>query len=172
MKAFNTVLKKFGNKGEKTGWTYIEIPAKIAEALKPGNKKSFRVKGKLDDHIIEGIAVLPAGDGSFIMAVNATMRKAIKKQGGAPVKVQIEEDEKSLQICPELMECLRDEPEAMAFFNSLATGHRNYFSKYIESAKTEATKTKRIAQTVSALGKKYDFGLMIRTAQKARKEGW
>lgn len=172
MKTFNTVLKKFRSQGEKTGWTYIEIPATIASALKPGNKKSFRVKGKLDDHTIQGIALLPAGDGSFIMAINAAMRKAIKKQFGAPVKVQLEEDEKPLEICPELMECLQDDPEALAFFNSLAAGHRNYFSKYIESAKTEATKTKRIAQTVSALGKKYDYGLMIRTAQKEKKEGW
>ena len=32
--------------GEKTGWSYIEIPAAIAQQLKPNYKKSFRVKGK------------------------------------------------------------------------------------------------------------------------------
>ena len=33
----NTILK-FDNKGKKTGWTYIEIPADIAQQIKPGNK--------------------------------------------------------------------------------------------------------------------------------------
>lgn len=42
---YNTIILKFGTKGEKTGWTYIEIPADIAKKLKPGFKQSFRVKG-------------------------------------------------------------------------------------------------------------------------------
>lgn len=28
---FNALIKKFGDKSEKTGWTYIEIPAAIAK---------------------------------------------------------------------------------------------------------------------------------------------
>ena len=42
---FNAVIKKFNEQGEKTGWTYIEIPEEIASKIKPGYKKSFRVKG-------------------------------------------------------------------------------------------------------------------------------
>jgi hypothetical protein len=40
-----TSLKRFAQQGEKTGWTYIEIPADIAQALKPGMKHSG-LKGK------------------------------------------------------------------------------------------------------------------------------
>ena len=36
---FITTILKFDKQGEKTGWTYIEIPADIAEQLKPNNKK-------------------------------------------------------------------------------------------------------------------------------------
>jgi len=50
MISFHAVLQKFGDKGEKTGWTYIEVPAKMAGFLKENNKKSFRVKGKIDLH--------------------------------------------------------------------------------------------------------------------------
>ena len=32
---FTTTIHKFGVKGEKTGWTYIEIPADLAQQLKP-----------------------------------------------------------------------------------------------------------------------------------------
>lgn len=41
---FTTTIHKFDKQGEKTGWTYFEIPADLAQKLKPGNKKSFRVK--------------------------------------------------------------------------------------------------------------------------------
>ncbi|MFX5998869.1 DUF1905 domain-containing protein, partial [Acinetobacter baumannii] len=77
---FATIIKKFAKQGEKTGWTYIEIPEAIAQQIKPNNKKSFRVKGKLDSFSIKGIALLPMGEGSFIMALNAEMRKGIKKK--------------------------------------------------------------------------------------------
>ena len=105
-------LLQFNEQGEKTGWTYIEIPADIAQKIKPGNKKSFRVKGKLDHYPIKKVALLPMGGGKFIMALNAGMRKAIGKKKGAMLKVQIEEDHAAILINRELMLCLADEPEA------------------------------------------------------------
>ena len=35
MVRFSTVIKQFSDQGEKTGWTYIEVPHEIAEKLKP-----------------------------------------------------------------------------------------------------------------------------------------
>ena len=43
------ILIQFGEKGEKTGWTYLKIPAAIAHEIKPDTKVSFRVKGFLDE---------------------------------------------------------------------------------------------------------------------------
>ncbi|MBN8785519.1 MAG: YdeI/OmpD-associated family protein, partial [Terrimonas sp.] len=45
---------------------------------------------------------------------------------------------------------------------------QNYFSKWIESAKTEATRAKRIAMTVSATAKKWGYPEMIRAAKKEK----
>jgi len=165
MLQFITVIKKFGDKGEKTGWTYIEIPATIAEKVKPNNKKSFRVKGSLDNYSFEGLALIPMGEGNFIMALNATIRKNITKRVGATLKVTIEADNKPIKLNAELMECLSDEPECLSFFNELTPGHRKYFSNWIDSAKTEITKIKRLAQTMNALSNHQDYGEMIR-AQK------
>jgi len=163
MVKYTATMLKFDKQGEKTGWTYIVIPEDIAQQLKPGNRKSFRVKGKLDKHPVEAVALMPMGDGSFIMAVNAEMRKAIAKRAGAQLVVQIEEDDNPDPVSsPELMACLEDEPDALTFFNSLAKGHRNYFMKWIESAKTEPTKAKRIAQAVTALARKQDYPTMMR----------
>ena len=74
---FKALLQKFGRKGEKTGWTYIDIPKKIADKIKPGGKKSFRVKGKIDDLPIKATALTPMGEGNFILAINAQIRKII-----------------------------------------------------------------------------------------------
>lgn len=165
MVSFTATILKFGEKGEKTGWTYIEIPGDIAEQLKPGTKTSFRVKGRLDGFVIKGVSLIPMGGGNFIMALNAAMRKGVRKSKGAMVEVQLAVD-KPYEILPELLECLADEPDAMAFFKQLPRSHRNYFSRWIEAAKTDATKAKRIAQAVNALSKQQGYGEMIRSMKK------
>lgn len=170
MVKFTATILKFDDQGEKTGWTYILIPEKIALELKPGNKKSFRVKGKLDNYAIKKIALIPMGGGDFIMALNAVMRKAIGKRKGAQLNVQLVEDKQPPLLNKELMECLADEPAALAYFNSLAGSHRLYFSRWIDSAKTSPTKIKRIALAVSCLAKKMDYGQMIRSQKKDGQE--
>jgi len=122
MVKFSTTILKFDKQGEKTGWTYITISAKIAQQLKPGNKKSFRVKGTLDSFKIEKVALIPMGEGDFIMAINAGMRKGIKKQKGANLKVQLTVDASPILPPSELIECMADEPEALQYFNSLPQG--------------------------------------------------
>lgn len=163
---FTATLKQFGEQGEKTGWTYFEVPVDLAEKLKPGNKKSFRVKGKLDNYKITGIALLPMGGGAFIMAVNATMRKGIGKKKGAMIKVKLEEDKKVFQFNKDFMECMADEPGAIEFFKTLPGSHQRYFSKWIDSAKTVETKAKRIAWAVTALSKKQGYGEMMRSHKR------
>jgi len=170
MVQFTATLMQFAKQGEKTGWTYITIPVKIGQQLKPGNKKSFRVKGKLDNFAIKAVALLPMGGGDFIMAVNAAMRKGTGKRKGDTLKVQLQTDDKPLQLNKEFMECLGDEPVAVAFFNTMPQSWQHYFSKWIESAKTDPTKTKRIAIAVSALAKKMNFSEMIRAQQKDKQD--
>ena len=77
---FTTTIKQFDKQGEKTGWTYIDIPSDIAEKLMPGNRKGFRVKGKLDSFPFKGVALLPMGGGNFILTLNADIRKGIRKK--------------------------------------------------------------------------------------------
>jgi Domain of unknown function (DUF1905)/Bacteriocin-protection, YdeI or OmpD-Associated len=162
---FTATIHKFEKMGEKTGWTYIEVPADLAQKLKPGNKKSFRVKGKLDDHKISGVALIPMGGGSFIIPINAALRKATGKRYGAMLNVELEEDKNPFRFNKDFMECLDFEPDAKSFFETLSGSHQRYFSKWIDSAKTEPTKTKRIAMAVNALTKKWDYGKMLRNVQ-------
>ena len=165
---YTTTILKFDKQGEKTGWTYIEVPEKIAEQLKPGCKKSYRVKGKLDDYKIEQVALIPMGNGGFIIPFNSAMRKGTGKRKAAILNVQLQEDKREYQLNDEFMECLEDEPRALDFFKSKSASYQRYYSKWIEGAKTEATKTKRIAMAVSSLAKKMEYGEMIRSQRQLK----
>ncbi|MEZ0608560.1 YdeI/OmpD-associated family protein [Fibrella sp. WM1] len=175
---FTAPLLRFGDKGEKTGWTYIVLPITITEAMKPGRKTSFRVKGLLDAHPIHQVALIPMGqqdepdenwNGAFLMAINAGMRKAIRKEAGASITVSLEADDSPLVNSDDLMACLADDPAALAFFESLTPGHQRYYSRWIEEAKTIETKTKRITQAVQGFSMGMGYSEMIRYF-KSRKD--
>ncbi|MFD2873535.1 YdeI/OmpD-associated family protein [Mucilaginibacter ximonensis] len=166
---FKTMMLQFGEMGEKTGWRYIEIPAHLAQQLKPGNKKSFRVKGFLDNYPISGFALMPMGDGAFIMPVKTEIRKAIHKEAGAMLTVKLEEHaDFKVDIPHDLQDCFDFDPEAFEQFKTLAMSHRNYFVKWIESAKTDETRAKRIVNTVNAMLRKWSYNEMIREIKAGR----
>ena len=165
---FKAKILQFGEMGEKTGWSYIRIPASLAQQLKPRTRRSFRVKGRLDDHPISGVALLPMGDGDFIMALKAAVRKAIGKEKGAMLEVRLEVDGKPIVPPKELWECLDDEPKALAYFKSLPLSHQNYFGNWIKEAKTEVTRTKRIARVVDAMSRQLNFAEMLKARRDDR----
>ena len=163
---FRKPILKFGKKGEKTGWTYAEVTADIAGQIKPGIKKSFRVKGKLDDYVIESTALIPMGKGNFILPINAQMRRGTGKKQGEEILLELEADNSPVIYDTDLIECLEDEPAAKNFFYTLPKSHQNYYSKWITSAKTFETKSKRLAQCINALLEKQNYGEMMRSNKK------
>jgi hypothetical protein len=169
MVRFSATILQYKQQGEKTGWTYIEVPHEVGEKLKPGNRRSFRVKGRIDKYPIRGIALMPIKGGGFIMPLNAEIRKGIGKTKGACIKLEVEvDDEFAFTLPPDLMECLEDEAGALAFFKQLTKGHQGYFIKWVISAKTEETRAKRMAQMINALMKHQDFGTMLRSHKQNR----
>ncbi len=159
---FTATIHKFAKQGEKTGWTYIEISASQAKKLKPDTRVSFRVKGSLDSFKIKQIALIPMGEGNFIIPLNAAMRKGTGKKLGDKLKVSLEADDSDFVFSEEFIACLQDDPVAYDFFQTLSGSHQKYFSKWIDSAKTSATRTKRIVMAVVALSKKQGYPEMIR----------
>lgn len=169
MITFKAQLQKFGSKGEKTGWTYINILEKLAQKIKLNCKKTFRVKGKIDNYTIKALALTPMGDGNFILAINAEIRKVIKKIHGAIVDVQLEEDVEKIIPEPDLIACLNDEPTALTYFKSLPPSHQNWFSNWVKNAKTQTTRTKRIAVIVNACVQKISFSDIMKNYRDDKK---
>jgi hypothetical protein len=164
---FDTIMLQFAEQGEKTGWTYIDIPADIAQQLKPNIRTSFRVRGMLDSVPVSGMALMPMGEGNFIMALRAEVRKKLHKNAGATLHVCVEEDtEYKVDVPDDLQACFDFEPEAVDFFYSLPKSHREYFIKWINQAKTSETRAKRIVNTVNAMLRKWKYNEMLRAMKK------
>lgn len=170
MVELKTVLQKFGSQGEKSGWTYVEIPAKVAAKIKPGTKKSFRIKGKINGLAFKG-ALMPMGGGDFIFAVKSEIRKKIKKFSGDEVVMSIEEDKAPPKLNKDLLACLAEDEMAKAAFSKFPPSHKAYFSKWVDEAKTENTRAKRIAMSLQALSRGMDFGQMLREARDTKLRG-
>lgn len=168
MITFTTKIKRFATKGEKTGWSYIEIPEKYSNKINPGIRKSYRVKGTLDNFKIQKVSLLPMGDGNFILPMNAAIRKGTGKSAGDAIQVSLALDERKLELNKDFMDCLKDDGRAYDFFQTLPKGHQSYFSKWIDSAKTDSTKTKRITMAVIALAQGQGYPEMIRANKTIR----
>jgi len=159
------ILEKFEKQGEKSGWTFVRIPAVKAKAISPLNT-IYRVKGYLDEYPIKQIAVFPMGDGDFILPVNGQMRKAIKKLKGSGVILRLQYDPSPIEPDADFVECLAEFPKAKAYFMTLTQSHKNYFIKWLATAKTSFTKTNRITMLIDALSRGKRFDEMLREKKR------
>ena len=166
MHSFKSIILKFANKGEKTGWTYVDIPPDIIPKLKLKTKKEFRIKGLLDDVKFERLAAYPIGDGNFIVAINAELRKKLGKKEGAMISVKFDLDKSEALQSQELVDCLNEDPVALQQFNTFTPSHKNYFHNYVLAAKGFDTRAGRIVNIMNAMYKKQNFGEMIRSLKK------
>lgn len=158
-------LHRYDKNADKTGWTFIHLPAALASELSSA-KRTFRVKGKMDNYSFQQVATVPIGEGDFIIPFNATMRKATGKKVGDKLLLQIEPDTSELSVSEDLLNTLAVDEEALVQFQSLLPSHQQYFSKWVESAKTLPTKSDRLSKCLFAMQYKMDYSQMIRHFKK------
>ena len=167
---FSAEILKYGRKGEKTGWTYISLDKDLAEQIKAHNKKSFRVKGKMDACAVKGIAVIPVGGGEFIIALNDVLRTKLRKKEGDVLACQLEEDiEYKVDIPADLHETLREEDCMIENFLKLLPSHRSYYINWINAAKTEMTRAKRLSMTANAMYHGLTYPEMVRLEREEKR---
>lgn len=140
------LLEKFPGKG---GWTFARLPDLIPDKNTPFGWK--KVRGTIDGHEIRKYHLMPMGNGSLFLPVNAGIRKKIKKAEGDYVHVILYPDNEPLEIPEEFLTCLQEEPKAMTFFQSLSESEQKFYVQWIYSAKKEETKINRMAQSINRL---------------------
>ena len=144
---FKTSVTKAGSR------TYVPIPFDPNEAW--GVKQRHHITGSINGCAVRGSL---GSDGSqYFLPLGAAWRRDNGVEVGAEVEVVLTpEGPQADTLAPDILAALDSEPEAKAFFESLATFYRNGYVRWIESAKRPETHSARIAEMLSLLkaGKK------------------
>ncbi|MDQ7950080.1 MAG: YdeI/OmpD-associated family protein [Pedobacter sp.] len=161
-------IERFESNGEKTGWSYVFVPQEVANQIKPDNRREIRVKGFIDQLAVEGMCLMPVKSDGFILPLNKLIRQKLRKEAGATIGLQLEHHaDFKIEMPDDLEICLMDEPGLLAQFLDRPKSHQNYFINWLNSAKTEPTRTKRLVMIVNAMAHQWDFGMMIREGREA-----
>lgn len=93
----------------------------------------------------------------YFLPLGAAWRRDCGIDAGNTVEVSLSpEGPQSESLSADVSDALEAEPQAKAFFESLATFYRNTYIKWIESAKRPETRATRIQEMIESLkaGKK------------------
>ena len=144
---FQTVVAKSATR------TYIPIPFNPNEVW--GVKQRHHITGTVNGHGVRGSL---GSDGTqYFLLLGAAWRRDCEVDAGVKVDVVLTpEGPQSESLSPDVARALEAEPQAKAFFESLATFYRNTYIKWIESAKKPETRSARIQEMIELLkaGKK------------------
>jgi hypothetical protein len=133
--------------------TFIAIPFNPNEVW--GVKQRHHITGTINGCCVRG----PLGsDGSqYFLPLGAVWRQDNGVEAGAEVEVELTpEGPQNDALAPDLLAALEREPEARAFFESLATFYRKGYLRWIEGARRPDIRSTRIAELLGLLkaGKK------------------
>ena len=133
--------------------TFIAIPFNPNDVW--GVKGRHYITGTLNGHGIRGS--LGSDGNQYFLPLGATWRRDNGLDVGDTVDVVLSpEGPQSESLSTDVAEALEAEPQAKAFFESLATFYRNTYIKWIESAKRPETRAARVKEMIELLkaGKK------------------
>ncbi|MBK7390471.1 MAG: DUF1905 domain-containing protein [Bacteroidetes bacterium] len=107
------------------------------------------MKGKIDATPIKMIALIPMGQGNFIMPVKADLRKLLGKKHGMHVEVELQIEKEEVQLDSDFVRCLEEDPAAKRF--SLKCQHRTISIIQNGSRKPKPKRPKPIASPVALM---------------------
>jgi Bacteriocin-protection, YdeI or OmpD-Associated/Domain of unknown function (DUF1905) len=113
--------------------------------------KRFPVRATVNGHTWR-TSVMRMG-GEHLLGLNREVREAAGVEAGDAVEVALELDTAPREVEPPaiLTEALAGDPEAQAAFERLAYTHRKEYARWIEEAKREETRQRRVAQALEML---------------------
>ena len=141
---FRTEIRQ--SDGNATG---IEIPDEVLTALGAGKKPAVTMN-------VNGYSyrsTVATVNGRSMVGFSAAHRAASGLAGGDEVEVNIELDTapRVVEVPPDLQAALDAEPLAQATFDRLSNSMKGYHVSQVLDAKTDETRQRRIAKSISVL---------------------
>ncbi|MEP7017903.1 MAG: YdeI/OmpD-associated family protein [Actinomycetota bacterium] len=129
--------------------TGIRVPDDVIAALGPSRRPPVQVTVNGYTYRTT-VAVM---NGAFMFAVSADARKSAGVAGGDEVDVEIvlDTEPREVSVPADLQAALDADPEAHQFFQSLSYSHKSSYVLWIESAKKDETRERRIPEAIRML---------------------
>ena len=145
---FTSVLERSDN---KLWGGHFRVPARIAKKLIDG--ESRRVLCSLNDIAERQCALIPFGNGAFVITVNKGLRDKLRLTFGMEVQVELRKDTSvyGLPMPEEFQEILRQDKEGNALFHALTRGRQRTLLYIIGSAKSPEKRMVRAIAVVRHL---------------------
>jgi len=91
--------------------------------------------------------------GEFLLGLNRAVREAAGVESGDIVEVAVELDEapREVEVPKALADALAEDAQASASFEHLSYTHRKEYARWIEAARREETRQRRVAQSLERL---------------------
>jgi hypothetical protein len=148
---FTAVIQNAGG-----GGAFVEVPFDV--------EKEFGAKRPRVRAVIEGVPyrgiLTRMGTEHHLLIILKEIREKIGKTFGDEIEINVEPDSEPrvLEIPAELKKALKTEKDAKGFFDKLSYTHQREYVMWINEAKKEETRQKRIAKAIE----------MLKKGQKAR----
>jgi hypothetical protein len=91
--------------------------------------------------------------GEFLVGLNREVREGAGVQAGDTVTLELalDTEPRTVEVPAALAEALDADPEAKAAFDGMAFTHRKEYARWIEEAKKEETRARRVTQAVEMI---------------------
>lgn len=142
--AFTAIIQNAGG-----GGAFVEVPFDVEAVF--GSKRP-KIKAMIEGVPYRGLLVRMGGPNHMLIILKG-IREQIGKSFGDEIKVTVEEDveERVITVPAELKRAFKENPEAKAIFEKLSYTHKREYVTWINEAKKDETRTRRVIQTVERL---------------------
>ncbi|MBF8294956.1 MAG: hypothetical protein HW389_1501 [Bacteroidetes bacterium] len=145
---FTAILEKSTN---KLWGSHLRVPQSVAvKLIRSGSRRVLRTLNGSDAH---QCALLPYGEGSFVLSVNKKWCDALHLKIGSEARVSLQRDESTygLPMPEELEELLRQDNEGNRLFHALTSGRQRTLLYIIGSARNPDARAWRASSIIRHL---------------------
>ena len=138
---------------------YLPVPPQVSKQFKNTDR---RVKCILNGKVNIHCALMPKGEGAYMILMHKDLRKKLNAALGDSVRIQLEKDttEYGIPLSEELKELWEIDPEAYEVFHTLTKGKQRSLIYIVNQGKRSETRVKKavaILEYLKTVNGKLDY---------------